>query len=182
MAGAGLRKNQGASEMMEDYWILFHELSQRIAGRVPKAAGRMYVFSTIYHALVHGMYNAVIHGDHTSDIGLRVHIGSETLTLEMVNQTIPRNDQRANMQFHTRFGIHVGGGGNTKDTLVQIFDHATFDIDQGQQRGGAGQAKLILRHDLKPRPWIIRVKRRFLGRAIGARDMRQLCGMYHEYV
>ena len=180
MAGHQGEKPSPTKDEMEDYWIFFHELSECIAKRVPERTSRTYIFSTVYHALVHGMYNAVIHGDPDADIELRSDIGATAVTLEMMNRAGPDNDSPK--QYHTRFGIHVGGGGNTGDTLAHLFDHAELLIEEPGEHDAANRVRLVLRHDLKPQSWVINLKRAFLARAIGTRDRRQLYRMSKEYL
>ena len=183
IASNEVRKEPQIRDEMEDYWIFFHELSERVAERIPRNVGRMFVFSTVYHALVHGMYNAVTHGDPNADIELRVDISAEAVTLEMRNRVVYGKDsEKRRRQYHTRFGIRVGGAGKGLDTLSQLFNYAEFRINERDMSDKAGEAKLVLRHDLKPRPWFIRLKRAFLGRAAGTRDTRQLYYMFKAYI
>ncbi len=183
IASNEVRKQPQIRDEMDDYWIFFHELGERVAERIPRNVGRMFVFSTVYHALVHGMYNAVTHGDPNADIELRVDISAEAVTLQMRNRVVSGDDsKKRRRQYHTRFGIRVGGAGKGLDTLSQLFDYAEFRIHERDMSDKAGGAKLILRHDLKLRPWFIRLKRAFLGRAVGTRDTRQLYYMFKAYI
>lgn len=180
---AGTDGNQ--PDVMEDYWILFHELARRIARHLSHTGEPFFVFATAYHALVHGMYNAVMHGA-PGDIDVRVWIQPAALTLELENPAAADPERRPNgaepagdnrPQYYTRQGIHVGGRGNARDTFAQVFDHADLVVAPPDPATGAGSATLTLRMDLSPRSAPARMRRAFLGRALIARDLRQLAAM-----
>ncbi len=67
------------------------------------------------------------HGDPNTDVELRVDISAEVVTLETGNRVVYGKDlEKRRRQYHTRFGIRVGGAGKGLDTLSQLFDYAEF--------------------------------------------------------
>lgn len=180
MADFKSKKGYIRTNKMDDYWIFFHKLSKCIVKSVPEKSNRFFILTTVYHALIHGMYNAVIHGDPDADIELRIDVSATAVMLEMENKAGPGNDKPR--QYYTGVGIHVGGGGNTGDTLAQLFDQAELRVEEQGKRDETSRVKLVLRHDLKPRSWFVNLKRAFLARAIGTRDRRQLHLMSKAYM